>query len=84
MQKMKCCEMPVWSLYSQHFIFFVTNELAQQDIVLYYSRLEIMGRDKHSSLLDISVSYAKRMKCYAYAPWCVTKLSTTVILAQYK
>jgi hypothetical protein len=46
-------------LYSQHFLFFVTYELAQQERVLHYSRMEILGKDKHPSLLDPFASYAK-------------------------
>ncbi len=45
--------------YSQHFILFVTYELAQQDRVLHYNRMEILGRDKYSSLLGPFTSYAK-------------------------
>jgi hypothetical protein len=38
-------------LYSQHFIFFVTYEWAQNARVLHLTRLETLIRDKHSSLL---------------------------------
>jgi hypothetical protein len=37
--------------YSQHFILFVTSEFAQQARVLHYNALEMLVRDKHSSLL---------------------------------
>ncbi len=36
-------------LYSQHFIFFVTYEFAQEARALHYTRLERIARDKHSS-----------------------------------
>ncbi len=43
--------------YSRHFIFFVTYGWAQQARALYYSRLERLAKDKHSSLLGSFVSY---------------------------
>jgi hypothetical protein len=45
--------------YLQHFIFSVTCKWAQKARVLHYSRLEILVRDKHPSLLDPFVGYAK-------------------------
>jgi hypothetical protein len=45
--------------YSKNFIFFVTYKLARGTRVLHYSRLEMVVREKHSSLLDPFVSYAK-------------------------
>ncbi len=57
---MKCCEFVVHSLrlrlYSQHFIFFVTYELAQCDGVLYYTWLERVAWDNHTSALGPFVS----------------------------
>jgi hypothetical protein len=41
---------------SQHFIFFVSYEWAQEESVLYYTKLERVARDKHSSLLGQFVS----------------------------
>ncbi len=48
--------MPLWG---RIHIFLVTFELAQQDRVLHYNRMEILGRDKYSSLLGPLTSYAK-------------------------
>jgi hypothetical protein len=45
--------------YSQQFIFFATYEMAQLARVLHYSWLEMLVREKHSSLLDSLISYAK-------------------------
>ncbi len=45
--------------YSQHFIFFVTYELAQLARVLSYSKLEMLVREEQSSLFDSFVSYVK-------------------------
>ncbi len=36
---------------SQHFIFFVSYKWAQEESVLYYTKLERVARDKHSSWL---------------------------------
>jgi hypothetical protein len=47
----------VKELYSQHFIFVITYELAQYGTVLIYTSRERLARDKHSSLLDPFVSY---------------------------
>ncbi len=38
-------------LYSQHFIFFVTYELAQWARLLHKNKLERLAGDKHSDLL---------------------------------
>ncbi len=46
-------------LYSQHFIFFVTYELAQLVRVLSYSKLEMLVREEHYTLFDSFVSYVK-------------------------
>ncbi len=43
--------------YSQHFFFFVTYELGQWARVFHYIRLEMLARNKHSSLLGQFVSY---------------------------
>jgi hypothetical protein len=43
--------------YSQHFIFFVTYEWAEQARVLYCTKLEGLARDKHSSKLGPFVGY---------------------------
>jgi hypothetical protein len=43
--------------YSQHFIFFVTYEWAQQARVFHYIKLERLAKDEHSSLLCPFVSY---------------------------
>ncbi len=45
--------------YLQYFIFSITCKWVQKAIVLHYSRLEMLVRDKHPSLLDPFVSYAK-------------------------
>ncbi len=45
--------------YSQHFIFFVTYDLAQEATVLHNSKLEILVRDKRSCLLEPFIIYAK-------------------------
>jgi hypothetical protein len=39
-------------LFSQHIIFYVTYEWDQYDRVFDYIRLEVLIRDKHSSLSD--------------------------------
>ncbi len=57
MKKRKCCECKPQGPYSQHFIFFVTYELAIITTVLHYTKLERLAMDKHSSLLGIFVSY---------------------------
>jgi hypothetical protein len=52
----------IWSilntqgLYSQHFICFVTYELAEKARKVHYTELEMLVRDKHSGLLDPFVS----------------------------
>ncbi len=46
--------------YLQHFIFSATCKWAQKAIVLHYSRLEMLVRDKQPSLLDPFVGYAKK------------------------
>jgi hypothetical protein len=43
--------------YTQHFIFFVTYELAQYDWVSYYISTDEIVMDKNSSFLDSFVSY---------------------------
>jgi hypothetical protein len=43
--------------YSQHFIFFVSFESAQQARLLYNINLERLASDKQSNLLGQSVSY---------------------------
>jgi hypothetical protein len=43
--------------YLQHFNFFITNEWTKLDRVLYYTRIERVGKGKHSSLLDLFISY---------------------------
>jgi hypothetical protein len=43
--------------YSQHFIFLVTYHWTQQAIVLHYTRLKWLARDKRSCLLDPFVGY---------------------------
>jgi hypothetical protein len=43
--------------YSQHFIFFLTYKWAQYAKLLNYTRLDGLGGDKHSSLLDSFLSY---------------------------
>jgi hypothetical protein len=49
----------IWPLgpYSQHFIFIVTYEQTLKARVLYTTKLERLGGYKHSSLLDLFVSY---------------------------
>jgi hypothetical protein len=43
--------------YSENFIFFVTYDWAQQALVLHYTGLERLARDKHFKLLGPFVSY---------------------------
>ncbi len=47
---------PQWP-YSQYFIFFITYESAHSAIVLGNTRLEMLARDKHSSLSGPFVIY---------------------------
>ncbi len=42
--------------FSQHFTFFVTYKLAKR-LVLQYTRLEMIARDKNSSLLGPFASF---------------------------
>ncbi len=49
------------SLYSQHFIFFVTYEWALLAWVLYYISLKSIARDKHSSLLGPCIKYKENV-----------------------
>ncbi len=42
--------------YSQHFIFFVTYELAQQARMLHNIRLQKLSNDKQSNLLVLFIS----------------------------
>jgi hypothetical protein len=49
-----------WRKYSQHFIFFVTY--GPNKLMLNYTRLERLARDKHSSILGGSfVSYEENV-----------------------
>ncbi len=43
--------------YSHYSIFFITYLRAQLNIVLHYSKIERVAKDKHSSLLDLFISY---------------------------
>ncbi len=43
--------------YSQHFIFFITDEWDQYARVLYKTEVERVARDKHCSLFCPLVSY---------------------------
>jgi len=43
--------------YSQHFIFFLTEEWTQKAWVLCYARIESLASEKNSSLLEKFVSY---------------------------
>ncbi len=43
--------------YSQHFIFFLTDKWAYEARVLYYTMVEKLANDKHSSLLVQFVGY---------------------------
>jgi hypothetical protein len=45
--------------YSQHLSFFAAYKLTQKAGLLHYSWLEMLVRDKYSSLLDPFVSYIK-------------------------
>jgi hypothetical protein len=49
----------IWDLgtYSQHFIFFVTYDWAQQARMLDYTWLEKLARDEHSSFLGPFISF---------------------------
>ncbi len=44
-------------MYSNNFIFFVTQEYFQQARVLDYTRTEKLAGDKHSNLLGTFLSY---------------------------
>ncbi len=44
-------------LYSQHFIFSVSYKCAHSAIMLHYTRLKRLVRDKHSSLLGPFITY---------------------------
>jgi hypothetical protein len=67
--KMKCYEYTHWGLYSHKLLkyravfttlyFLCTYKLDQETKLLHYSRLEMLARDKHSSLLDLFISSAK-------------------------
>jgi len=61
-------------LYSQHFIFFVTFYWAQKARVVYYTRLERLVRDKHSSLVGPLISFKRNEVLYV--------ITTTVFLLE--
>jgi hypothetical protein len=50
----KCCEYGPWM---HNFIFFVTYNLTQYARVLDYTKLEVLARDKYSSLLVMFIGY---------------------------
>jgi hypothetical protein len=68
LKEVNCCE------YSQNFIIIIINELAQKTRVLPYTRLEMLARDKHSSVLG-PIIVTKKMKCCEYAPGVFTVFS---------
>jgi hypothetical protein len=55
--------------YSQHFIFFVTYEWAEQARVLYCAKLEGLARDKHSCKLGPFVGYAALLTLRGRGYW---------------
>jgi hypothetical protein len=58
----------IWphGLYSQHFIFFLIYKRVQRAKVLYYSKLENLVTDKHSSLLGPFLSYTENTYFSSY------------------
>ncbi len=58
-QKNYMLQIHTQGLHLQHFIFFVTYELAPLASVLHYSRLEMLFKDKHWLIVPTHKSHKK-------------------------